>query len=205
MGLYGDRVLPRIVDVACGRKSSNDLRNRVCEGLYGRVVEIGFGSGLNIPFYPDSVDGIAAVEPADLGWKLAGKRLAESSVPVERCGLDGQSLPLADNSCDTALSTWTLCTIPDAIAALHEVRRVLKPGGTLHFVEHGLAPDDEVQKWQRRLDPLQQRLFGGCHLTRPILDLLTRAGFTVTDVDIFYDEGSPKFLTAQSLGVAVAP
>ena len=205
MGLYGDRVLPRIVDVACGRKSSNDLRNRVCEGLYGRVVEIGFGSGLNIPFYPDSVDGIAAVEPADLGWKLAGKRLAESSVPVERCGLDGQSLPLADNSCDTALSTWTLCTIPDAIAALHEVRRVLKPGGTFHFIEHGLAPDDEVQKWQRRLDPLQQRLFGGCHLTRPILDLLTRAGFTVTDVDIFYDEGSPKFLTAQSLGVAVAP
>ena len=205
MGLYGDRVLPRIVDVACGRKSSNELRNRVCEGLHGRVVEIGFGSGLNIPFYPDSVDGIAAVEPADLGWKLAGKRLAESSVPVERCGLDGQSLPLADNSCDTALSTWTLCTIPDAIAALHEVRRVLKPGGTFHFVEHGLAPDDEVQKWQRRLDPLQQRLFGGCHLTRPILDLLTRAGFTVTDVDIFYDEGSPKFLTAQSLGVAVAP
>ena len=205
MGLYGDRVLPRIVDVACGRKSSNDLRNRVCEGLYGRVVEIGFGSGLNIPFYPDSVDGIAAVEPADLGWKLAGKRLAESPVPVERCGLDGQSLPLADDSCDTALSTWTLCTIPDAIAALHEVRRVLKPGGTFHFVEHGLAPDDEVQKWQRRLDPLQQRLFGGCHLTRPILDLLTRAGFTVTDVDIFYDEGSPKFLTAQSLGVAVAP
>jgi len=205
MGLYGDRVLPRIVDVACGRKSSNELRNRVCEGLHGRVVEIGFGSGLNIPFYPDSVDRIAAIEPADLGWKLAGKRLADSPVPVERCGLDGQSLPLADDSCDTALSTWTLCTIPDAIAALHEVRRVLKPGGTFHFVEHGLAPDDEVQKWQRRLDPLQQRLFGGCHLTRPILDLLTRAGFTVTDVDIFYDEGSPKFLTAQSLGVAVAP
>ena len=205
MGLYGDRVLPRIVNVACGMKSSNELRNRVCEGLHGHVVEIGFGSGLNIPFYPDSVDGVAAIEPADLGWKLAGKRLADSPVPVERCGLDGQSLPLADDSCDTALSTWTLCTIPDAIAALHEVRRVLKPGGTFHFVEHGLAPDDEVQRWQRRLDPLQQRLFGGCHLTRPILDLLTRAGFTIADVDIFYDEGAPKFLTAQSLGVAVAP
>ena len=205
MGFYRTHVLPRIVDMACGLKVTHPLRRRVCGGLHGRVVEIGFGSGLNIPFYPDSVDGIAAVEPADLGWKLAGKRLAESSVPVERCGLDGQSLPLADDSCDTALSTWTLCTIPDAIAALHEVRRVLKPGGTFHFVEHGLAPDDEVQKWQRRLDPLQQRLFGGCHLTRPILDLLTRAGFTVTDVDIFYDEGSPKFLTAQSLGVAVAP
>jgi len=205
MGFYGDRVLPRIINVSCGNKQTAPLRQRVCGELTGEVVEIGFGSGNNIPFYPATVTEVAAIEPADLGWKLAGKRLAESSVPVERCGLDGQSLPLADDSCDTALSTWTLCTIPDVIAALHEVRRVLKPGGTFHFVEHGLAPDDEVQKWQRRLDPLQQRLFGGCHLTRPILDLLTRAGFTVTDVDIFYDEGSPKFLTAQSLGVAVAP
>jgi len=191
--------------VACGLKASDPLRRRVCEGLHGHVVELGFGSGLNVPFYPAAVTEVAAIEPADLGWKLAGKRLAATSIRVERCGLDGQSLPLEDDSCDCAVSTWTLCTIPDAIAALHEVRRVLKPGGTFHFVEHGLAPDDEVQKWQRRLDPLQQRLFGGCHLTRPILDLLTRAGFTVTDVDIFYDEGSPKFLTAQSLGVAVAP
>ena len=204
MGLYGDRVLPRIVNVACGMKSTNELRNRVCEGLHGQVVEIGFGSGLNIPYYPESVDGVAAIEPADLGWKLAGKRLANSPVPVERSGLDGQLLPLADDSCDTALSTWTLCTIPDVIAALHEVHRVLTPGGTLHFVEHGLAPDDDVQRWQHRLEPLQKRVFGGCHLTRPILDLLTTAGFTVTDVDVFYEQGAPKFLTAQSLGVAVA-
>ncbi len=204
MGFYGDRVLPRIVNVACGMKSNNEQRSRVCEGLHGQVVEIGFGSGLNIPYYPDSVDGVAAIEPADLGWKLAGKRLANSPVPVERSGLDGQLLPLADDSCDTALSTWTLCTIPDAIAALHEVHRVLKPGGTLHFVEHGLAPDDDVQRWQHRLEPLQKRVFGGCHLTRPILDLLTTAGFTVTDVDVFYEQGAPKFLTAQSLGVAVA-
>jgi SAM-dependent methyltransferase len=205
MGLYGERVLPRIVNVACGMKSSNVLRDRVCEGLHGRVVEIGFGSGLNVPFYPGSVVGVAAIEPAELGWKLAGKRVADSPVPVERSGLDGQSLPLDDDSCDTALSTWTLCTIPDAVAALHEVRRVLKPGGTLHFVEHGLAPDDEVQRWQHRLEPLQKRIFGGCHLTRPILDLLTTAGFTISAVDVFYEEGAPKFLTAQSLGIAVAP
>ncbi len=205
MGLYGEHVLPRIVNIACGMKSSNELRDRVCEGLHGQVVEIGFGSGLNVPYYPDSVAGVAAIEPADLGWKLASTRVAGSPVPIERSGLDGQSLPLADDSCDTALSTWTLCTIPDAIAALHEVRRVLKPGGTLHFVEHGLAPDDEVRRWQHRLEPLQKRLFGGCHLTRPILDLLTKAGFSIATVDVFYEEGAPKFLTAQSLGVAVAP
>jgi ubiquinone/menaquinone biosynthesis C-methylase UbiE len=204
MGIYAERVLPRIVNAACGMKASNALRERVCGGLHGHVVEIGFGSGLNIPFYPDSVSEVAAIEPADLGWKLAGKRLAASTVSIERSGLDGQSLPLPDDSCDAALSTWTLCTIPDAAAALGEVRRVLKPGGTLHFVEHGLAPDEKVQRWQHRLDPLQQRLFGGCHLNRPIAVLLTNAGFTITEVDVFYEKGAPKFLAADTLGVAVA-
>jgi ubiquinone/menaquinone biosynthesis C-methylase UbiE len=204
MGVYGERVLPRIIDVACGMKSSDPIRQRACEKLHGRVVEIGFGSGLNIAFYPDAVTAVDAIEPADLGWKLAGKRLAKSSVPVERSGLDGQRLPLADNSCDTALSTWTLCTIPDVAAALSEVRRVLKPGGTLHFVEHGLAPDEKVQRWQHRLDPLQQRVFGGCHLSRPIERLLTEAGFTITEIDVFYEKGAPKWLAADSLGVAAA-
>ncbi|HEX9766401.1 MAG TPA: class I SAM-dependent methyltransferase, partial [Nitriliruptorales bacterium] len=127
MGIYTERVLPRIVDKACGMKSNTVLRQRVCEGLHGRVVEIGFGSGHNVPHYPAAVTGVAAIEPADLGWKLAGKRLAATTTPVERTGLDGQSLPLPDDSCDTALSTWTLCTIPDVAAALQEVRRVLKP------------------------------------------------------------------------------
>jgi SAM-dependent methyltransferase len=205
VGLYGEHVLPRIVDVACGLKPVAPLRQRVCEGLHGEVVELGFGSGHNVPFYPDAVSRVAAIEPADVGWKLAGKRLSAATVPVERSGLDGQSLPFPDDSFDAALSTWTLCTIPDVRAALAEVRRVLKPGGQFHFVEHGLAPDERVRRWQHRLEPVQKRLFGGCHLTRPILDLLTTAGFTIAEVDVFYEDGAPKFLGADSLGVARSP
>ena len=118
--------------------------------------------------------------------------MAASEVEVTRAGLDGQSLPFADASFDCALSTWTMCTIPDAGAALLELRRVLRPGGRLHFVEHGLAPDEKVQRWQHRLDPIQQRLFGGCHLDRPIAELITAAGFAIVEVDVFYEKGAPK-------------
>lgn len=205
MGIYHDQVLPRIVNVACGLKANRPMRERVCAGLAGRVLEIGFGSGLNVPYYPSSVTEVAAIEPSDVAWKLAAKRVAASSVPVERAGLDGRSLPFPDDSFDAAVSTWTMCTVPEIDVALAELRRVLVPGGELHFVEHGLAPDAAVQRWQHRLTPVQRRLFGGCNLNRPIVELVSGAGFRIEELDVFYEPGAPRFLGAQSLGVAVTP
>jgi len=204
VGFYERHILPRAMNRLCGVGSLQPLRRRVCSGLAGDVIEIGFGSGHNVPSYPAAVKSVTAVEPSDLSWKLAGGRLAATAVPVTRSGLDGQSLPFEDDSFDTALSTWTLCTIPDVSQALSEVRRVLRPGGKLHFLEHGLAPDERVRRWQRRLDPLQQRIAGGCHFTRPIVDLLEGAGFTITELDVFYEPG-PKFAGADSLGIATSP
>ncbi len=203
VSFYRDQVVPRIIDIACGAKRTEPLRRRVCAGLGGQVLEIGFGSGLNVPFYPPALTRVDAVEPADVGWRLARKRRAESPIPVRRVGLDGQCLPLDDRSYDAAVSTWSLCTIPDPVTALREVRRVLKPGATLHFVEHGLAPDARVQRWQRRLEPVQKRVAGGCHLSRPIEALLTAAGFRVVELDVFYEARAPKILGALSLGVAI--
>jgi SAM-dependent methyltransferase len=202
MGFYGERILPHIINGACGMKNLGPYRQRVCEGLAGEVVEIGFGSGHNVPFYPADVTQVSAIEPADLGWKLAGPRLAATPVPVRRSGLDGQSLPFPDDSFDAALSTWTLCTVPDPLAALGELRRVLRPGGTLHFLEHGLAPDEKVRRTQRRLEPLNKRVLGGCHLTRDVLGMLTSAGFAIKEVEQFYEPGAPRFAGADSLGLA---
>jgi ubiquinone/menaquinone biosynthesis C-methylase UbiE len=204
MGLYASQVLPRLIDRVCGARSTHERRRHVCAGLSGRVVELGFGSGTNVPFYPPEVQWVAAVEPNDTAWHLAAARIAASPVPVERCGPDGAHIPLADASCDAALSTWTLCTIPDVETALAEVRRVLKPGGTLHFVEHGLAPagDEQVRRWQHRLDPIQRRVAGGCHLARPIAALITGAGFELLEVEEFYEPGAPKFMSADTMGIA---
>jgi len=204
MGFYREQVVPRIINAACGAKTVEPLRRRVCAGLAGKVVELGFGSGHNVPFYPAAVTRVSAVEPSDVGWKLAAERVTAATVPVRRSGLDGQLLPFPDDSYDAVLSTWTLCTIPDVSVALREVRRVLKPGGTLHFLEHGLAPDEPVRRWQRRLEPVQYRLAGGCHFTRPIVDLLTAAGFAIGELDVFYEQGAPKFAGADSLGIAVS-
>ena len=204
MGIYERQVVPRVINKVCGGRALDELRRRVCSGLAGEVVEVGFGSGLNIPFYPATVTAVSAVEPSDVAWRLATDRLATAGVPISRAGLNGESLPFGDATFDAALSTWTLCTIPDVALALRELRRVLRPGGQLHFLDHGLAPDERVRRWQRRLDPLQRRIAGGCHFTRPIVELIGAAGFTITSLEEFYEPG-PKVGGADSLGVALSP
>jgi ubiquinone/menaquinone biosynthesis C-methylase UbiE len=193
MGIYQDRVLPRLTNRIMNRRDLLPIRDRVCAGLDGEVLEIGFGSGLNAPHYPPAVTRVRAVDPATLGRRLAADRVAASAVPVEYIGLDGQALPLEPASVDHVVSTWTLCTIPDVERALGEVRRVLRPGGSLHFVEHGLSPDARVARWQDRLTPLQRRLAGGCHLNRPIDRLLDGSGLELAGHTSYYLEG-PKSL-----------
>ena len=204
MGIYGEQVLPRLIDKLCGAKDMYVLRERAVEGLHGTVLEIGFGSGLNIPVYPAAVERVHAVDPAVVGRKLAAKRIAASNVPIDFVGLDGQQIPLPDASCDSALSTYTLCTIPDAARAVAEVYRILKPGGTFHFVEHGLAPDDDVVRKQRKYEPLNKRLAGGCHLTREHWGLLENAGFVLERRTAEYGKG-PKAYAFHYIGTARKP
>jgi ubiquinone/menaquinone biosynthesis C-methylase UbiE len=179
------------MNVALGRQECARMRARVTAGLSGDVLEVGFGSGLNVPHYTPAIRRVLAVDPATVGRKLAAKRVAESDVRVEYVGLDGETLPLDDDSIDHALTTWTLCTIPDVNRALTEIRRVLRPGGSLHFLEHGRSPDSKVARWQDRITPVQRRIAGGCHPNRPIGDLVTQAGLDVIRIDRYYMSG-PK-------------
>jgi SAM-dependent methyltransferase len=189
MGYYQAHLLPRLTDLALRGGELARLRATVMTGLAGEVLEIGFGSGLNVPHYPPAVTRVRAVEPAAGARKLAARRVAAGSVPVEYIGTDAQALPLADASVDHVVSTWTLCTIPDVERALAEIRRVLRPGGTLHFAEHGLSPDAKVARIQHRLTPLQRRLAGGCHLNRPIDRLVSQAGLELAGLRTFYLPG----------------
>jgi len=188
---YREQVVPRLVALTCGASALSGLRALSAAGLSGQVVEIGFGSGFNMPHYPDGVDRVLAVDPSATAFHMAAKRIGASSIPVERVGLDGQALPLEDASCDGALCTFALCTIADPEAALAEVRRVLRPGGRLHLLEHGLAPDPRVAAFQHRVEPLQRRLADGCHLTRDPVALVSSAGFAIEEVEQKYGSG-PK-------------
>jgi ubiquinone/menaquinone biosynthesis C-methylase UbiE len=182
MGFYGEQVLPRLMDVTLGR-AMEQVRSRAAEGLAGEVLELGFGSGRNLPHLPAGVTRLLAVEPASVGVRLAGARIAAAPFPVELIGLTGEALALDEASVDHALVTFTLCTIPDVERALAEVHRVLRPGGTLHFVEHGLSQKPGVVRWQERLNPLWGRMFGGCHLNRPIDALIEKSGLALETLE----------------------
>lgn len=189
MGWWTERVVPRLADRSLSTRPVMELRASVVAGLSGRVLEIGYGSGLNTTLYPASVERVDAVEPSDLGWDLSARHRTGAAIPIERVGLDGQRLAAADGQYDAVLSTFTLCTIPDVARALAEVRRVLRPGGSLHFLEHGLSPASRVASWQRRLDPVQRRVAGGCHLSRDVPRLVQDAGFDVGELSSAYLPG----------------
>jgi ubiquinone/menaquinone biosynthesis C-methylase UbiE len=193
MGFYQDQVLPRVIDRVMRNREFDVIRARVAAGLEGDVLEVGFGSGLNVPHYPPAITKVIAVDPATAGRKLAAKRVSASSVPVEYVGLDGQALPLESEGVDHVLTTWTLCSIPDVQRALREIRRVLRPGGTFHFVEHGRSPDPTVATWQDRLTPMQRRIAGGCHLNRPIGELVAESGLELGPLDNYYVRGPRPF------------
>jgi SAM-dependent methyltransferase len=193
-GFYERRIFPRILDVIMNTAETRRIREQVCAPLAGEVLEIGFGTGHNLPFLPASVTRLLAVDPLERGQRLARDRLAAVDIDVDLVGLDGQHLPLADASVDAALCTWTLCSVEDPVAAVREVARVLRPGGVLHFVEHGLSPDEKVRRWQHRCNGLQRRVACGCNLDRDIPALLTDGGMTIEALDSYYAKGDPKVL-----------
>jgi SAM-dependent methyltransferase len=179
MGLYRRYLAPRVVDMVCSPPALGAWRARAVEGLAGHVIEIGFGTGRNLPHYPSDVTRITAVEPSPIMRERAQRRIATQGIPVEFGGLDGQDLALPDSAFDAGVVTFSLCTIPDPRRALHELRRVIRPGGELRILEHGLSPDASVARWQHRLDGFEQRIADGCHLTRDPAALVSSAGWTV--------------------------
>jgi SAM-dependent methyltransferase len=201
MGFYGEQVLPRATNVLLGSRGFGKLRKETCAGLYGNVIEVGFGSGLSVPYLPSEVTDLWVVEPSATARRLAAKRVDASPVAIHEAGLDGGRIDAADDEFDGALSTMTLCTIPDVRGALVELRRVLKPGGAFHFCEHGRAPDDHIAQRQDRWNGMQNRFAGGCNLNRDIPALITAAGFEIETVRHFYLKG-PKIMGYMSLGIA---
>lgn len=190
MAFYGRHILPRLLDAGCSNPAVAAVRETIVPYAEGVVVEIGIGSGLNLPHYnPSRIDRLIGVDPDDVMWQRSAGRRALLPFPIERIGLSGEAIPLEAAVADTVLVTFSLCSIADAVAALSEMRRVLKPGGRLLFAEHGAAPDASIRRWQRRLDPIWTRIAGGCHPGRPILHLLDDAGWRPDRVEQSYIKG----------------
>ncbi|MGY1699962.1 class I SAM-dependent methyltransferase [Geodermatophilus sp. SYSU D00766] len=203
MGIYGRCVRPRLLDRALGPRLTGPIRERVCAGLTGDVLEIGYGSGLNQPHLPPAVTGVWAVEPSGTALRMSQERRAASPVPVAVAGDDARALPFPDDRFDSALCTWVLCGIPDAGRALAEVARVLRPGGVLHFVEHGAAPDPAVRRWQRRGTPVN-RVVSGCVLDNDVAGLLAASPLAVTEARTWYQDGVPRVAGFMTSGRAAA-
>lgn len=193
-GVYGRWVLPRLIDLAMRNKQVTRYRAKTIPAATGRVLEIGIGSALNLPFYGAQVSQLYALDPSERLLHMARKKQPPAPFPVQYLQTSAEEVPLDSRSIDTVVSTWTLCSVPDAAKALREARRVLKPGGQLLFTEHGYAPDPGVQAWQRRLDPLWSRLAGGCHLDRRIDRLIREAGFEIVELQNEYLK-SPRPIT----------
>ena len=201
MGFYSDVILPRLCDLAMRNKLLLPIRERVIGAAEGRVLEIGVGSGLNLPFYRPQVTELLALEPSPRLVAMARSAARDASIPVSLLEASAEAIPLDDHSIDTIATTWTLCSIPQAATALAEMRRVLRPGGKLLFVEHGLAPDESVRRWQDRLTPAWRRISGGCHLNRPIRPLIEGAGFRFDRIETGYIPG-PRPMTFMYEGSA---
>lgn len=194
MGFYDRHVLPFLLNAAMGSKPVRYQRAKVVPRAKGRVLEIGFGAGHNLPFYDAAqVTQLWALEPSQEMRARAASRVAQSPIPITFLDLPSEEIPLQSEEADTVLVTYTLCTIPDVHKALGEMRRVLKPGGTMIFCEHGEAPDASVRKWQERITPLWKSMCGNCHVGRPIPKLIAGAGFRVTQMDTMYLPGTPRF------------
>ena len=190
MGVYRRFVLPWVVHLACGSRPVMEQRAKVIPAARGRVLEIGIGSGLNLPLYDTgAVERVVGVEPSPEMTRMAARAAARSAIDVELVSAVSEEIPLDRHGFDTVVTTYTLCTIPDAVRALREMARVLKPGGRLLFCEHGLAPDAGVRRWQNRVNPLWQRIGGGCNLNRDIPALLRRGGFAIERIDTAYVTG----------------
>lgn len=202
MGFYERRLLPHLINLACGLRPVMRQRARLVPGAEGRVLEIGIGSGLNLPYYePDRVRELIGLEPAAEIRRIAEKKAEGFEVPVRFIEAGAEEIPLEDASVDTVVTTYTLCTIPEPERALSEVRRILKRGGSLLFAEHGRAPDEGVRKWQDRINPYWRPVAGGCNLNRDIKALIQGAGFQIEKLDTRYLPG-PRVMTFNYLGAA---
>ena len=205
-GVYDRYVLPRLLRCACGSKPIRYQRRKVVPDASGVILEVGMGSGENLPYYDSKkVKVIYGLEPSEGMRALARPAVEESGLPVEFIDLPGEAIPLPDQSVDTVLLTYTLCTIPDRPTALAQMKRVLKPHGRLIFCEHGLSPDEDTARWQRRVNPLWSKMAGGCHIEQPIPELIRLAGFDITELHEMYLPSTPKVLGYNFWGEARLP